>query len=291
MSSTVILILGHVYDPGTRTLFEDLDQQCGRQFDVRFLADNTRGTFDRSRTDPRFATFKIGDLEALGYPGKSRLRYEADSLAKRRDRNMMMGNTELPVLWFFGRSPGYTNYWIIEYDVRYTGSWLDFFSYFADNDADLLGTSLVRYGQRPDWGWWESMDLKDSTILKENFVRGFFPVYRLSNRALARLHDYYRGGSKGHYECLVPTVLEHAGLAIEDIGGSGSFVRPENRNRFYRNSPLNHGLAPGTFVFRPIMARPGSEADMLWHPVKHRPYWKTAMTRARRRLGKLIPRA
>jgi hypothetical protein len=60
-----------------------------------------------------------------------------------------------------------------------------------------------------------------------------------------------------------------------DIGGDGEFVRPLNRNRFYRNTPSRGSLMPGTFVFRPVMDSPGN-GQHAWHPVKRRPFWQVA---------------
>jgi hypothetical protein len=67
---------------------------------------------------------------------------------------------------------------------------------------------------------------------------------------------------------LLPSVVERAGLRIEDFGGEGEFVPPGNENRFYCNDRFSSRLSPGTFVYRPVMTAAGSEPARLWHPVK-----------------------
>lgn len=221
----------------------------------------------------------------MGYPGKSAGNILdtgnlTDSYHKRF--HFQPDNVELPVLLFHKAHPEYAYIWTIEYDVRFTGNWDRLFGHFEASDADLLGTTLTYYDEIPAWHHWPSLDVTWKDIHPESYLRGFFPIYRLSHRALRQLDSDYRDGVSGHFECLIPTLLRHAALKIEDIGGDGPFVKPENRNRFYRNTPLRGPLSPGTFVYRPVMHRPGKERNMLWHPVKRVPTWKVGMDRMRR---------
>lgn len=284
---TAILLLTHLQEKSIVAQFSKILRDCTGHFDVFLLCDNTSRKFDRYRGDTRFFLFDASQLAELGYPGKSTIENLHGPLQSDRHHqrfNFDPGNVELPLLRFFKDYPGYDHYWTVEYDVRFTGSWDAFFSSFAASSADLLGTTLTRYDRAPDWHHWPSLDLAGRPIGKERYLRGFFPIYRLSRRALAQLDSDYRTGVKGHFECLVPTLLNHAGMSVEDIGGNGEFVRPGNRNRFYRNTPSHGSLNPGTFVFRPAMDRPGDEPDMLWHPVRHGPLWRTALRRMKQTL-------
>jgi hypothetical protein len=262
-------------------------RECSRDFDAFILCDNTNHIFDRYRADEKYFLFDLNTLMKLGYPGKTAADNLLGSLQSdhfHQRFNFNPGNVELPVPRFFKERSHYDYYWIVEYDVRFSGSWNAFFSAFAGNRSDLLGTTLTRYEKLPDWFHWQSLDLANRPVGKDRYLRGFFPIYRLSRRALAQLDSDYCEGVKGHFECLVPTLLDQAGMTIEDIGGDGDFVRPGNRNRFYRNTPTCHTLMPGTFVFRPTMDRPGDEPNTLWHPVKHSPFWRIALRRLKRAL-------
>lgn len=241
--------------------------------DIYFLGDNSNSAFAKKKVGPNYSLFTSEKLQQLGYPRKTGARYSEEKRCQNphhKNFNMPPGNGDLPVMNFYRSHPDYDYYWVVEYDVRFSGHWNDFFSAFAVSSSDLLCTTLARYAETPDWYHWNSLDIPAQQIDRKNFIRGFFPVCRFSNRALARLHEDYSVGANGHQECLMPTLLYHAGLTLEDIGGSGEFVRPGNENRFYRNTPAADDLSPGSFVFRPVMHKPGKEPNMLWHPVKSR---------------------
>ena len=273
-NNIVILILSHVYNKHVKKLFDQIKNQCRDKYDINFLCDNSRGIFDDIPKNDDFFLFTVSDLDALGYPRDTSVAYAATEKQDNpyhQDFNFVPGNTILPPMTFFRRFPDYDHYWIVEYDVRFSSDWSGFFGHFATSDADLLGTTLLRHEQTPNWYHWPSLDLKDDAADTAQWLRGFFPVYRLSRRAFAQLDQDLHRGNKGHYECLVPTLLHQAGMRIEDIGGDGEFVQPHNINRFYRNTPAVGSLAPGTFVFRPAMQRAGAEPGKLWHPVKPQP--------------------
>lgn len=50
--------------------------------------------------------------------------------------------------------PNYTNYWFIEYDVRFTGSIRHLMEAHEKYDELLLGTLTKTYLQEPGWWWW-----------------------------------------------------------------------------------------------------------------------------------------
>lgn len=280
-ANTAVLILSHVTNRQVEEHFAQVRSECGGTYDVIALCDNTSGVFDGKKADSGYFLFSIGQLAGLRYPGKAPTYTEQmrQSNPYHKDFNFRPGSIELPVLQFFQSHPEYDHYWVVEYDVRYTGSWLDLFSHFADCDADLLGTTLTRYAAIPNWYHWNGLRLLDKPIGKDGYIRGFFPIYRISRRGLELLDRDYRAGVEGHFECLGPTLLHNAGLKIEDIGSDGEFVQRRNINRFYANTPTRKTLWPGTFVFRPAMRRPGKTPNMLWHPVKEVPAWRAVWDR------------
>lgn len=179
------------------------------------------------------------------------------------------GNSETAFLMFYDDYPHYDYYWFIEYDVAYSGSWHNFFDFFTKNQSDLLTTTLCYFNQIPSWGLWKTLASPKNVIIDEkNKVRAFMPICRLSNYALQEIKEGYAQGWKGHSECVLPTLVKHSNLVIEDIGGNGEFVKSSNINQFYSNTILNEDLSPGTFKFRPILYQPGNEPNKLWHPVK-----------------------
>ncbi len=180
------------------------------------------------------------------------------------------GHTDLIALHFFNAHPTYDRYWFLEYDVRFSGPWGDFFAYFEPDDADLLSSSIRRASTHPNWMHWPTLHAPASagTLSDADRICNFMPITRISRRGLEAIDAAYRAGWGGHCEVTWPTILHRAGLTLADYGGDGEFVRPGNRNRFYTNTPLNEDLRPGSLVFRPARALPGFRRNRLWHPVK-----------------------
>jgi hypothetical protein len=180
------------------------------------------------------------------------------------------GHTDLCALHLFQQQPQFDRYWFVEYDVRFSGRWKDFFSAFDGDQADLLTTTLRRATADPDWMHWPTLWPPRSVgqLGAKDRICGFMPIFRVSRRGMETIDRAYRDGWTGHCEATWPTILNHAGLRIQDIGGEGEFVAPGNRNRFYTNTLGDKELAPGSMVFRPARLRPGRQRNHLWHPVK-----------------------
>lgn len=268
---SVVLLMTHVLNKHVLRLYETLFEDYGDFADVLILADNSRGYFNTHDSDPRFYLFDVSDIEDLNYPGQQSLSTRNANDWSDRDHanyNFFPGNWHLPPIVFANANPDYEYYWVVEYDVWFSGNWSQLFSYFENNDADLLTTTLVRRPELADWHLWEGVEIPGKSLETRDYIRAFFPICRLSRRAVQQLDADYRQGVRGHHEGVIATLLNAAGMRLEDIGGEGEFVDPANVNRFYWNRRLRWELSPGTFVYRPVLERPGREPNMLWHPVK-----------------------
>jgi hypothetical protein len=254
-SPAVILFMTHFIDGTIIDQYRKLRREAGPGHDVVLLYNTTERLSGQVPDDVHVVTFEERDLRKLPYSG--------------RKRSISSYNIELFVLNFWCRFPQYEHYWVMEYDVRFSGDWGLVFQAFQGNEADLLSTTIYRYEYNPDWANWPSLSPPSGVVLRtDQKIASFLPFYRISAKALATLHAAYIEGWSGHCECTVPTILGLAGHTIEDIGGDGDFVNPANINRFYRNTPKTRTKGPGTMVFRPVREVAGEEPDMLWHPVK-----------------------
>jgi hypothetical protein len=165
--------------------------------------------------------------------------------------------------------------WVCEYDVDYSGRWDALFAEVADNPADVLTTTLMYRHEQPTWPWWRSADAPPG-VPEERWVRSLNPLLRVTRPVL----DAYATAVadprwQGHYEFILPTVAQEAGLHVEDLGGEGSFV-PPGRERSVYVGKSRQGPPPDlTFGFRPVRhdyfhEKPDSFplAGKLYHPVK-----------------------
>ena len=213
-----------------------------------------------------FFLFNHEQLLALAFPTK----------CARQGWQLNPGNADLIPLLFMARHPAYDPVWGIEYDVHFEGAWRRLFDHFRGSDADLLATTIHRQVETPQKVLtppFRSPEFADWP--EDERIRAFLPIYGLSRRGAAAIEKAYRAGAGGHYELTWATILHHAGLVLEDIGGNGEWVRPENVNRFYFNTKHTYSMSPGTFVFRPNLSRVMRRPNTLWHPVKpaRAPVW------------------
>lgn len=170
---------------------------------------------------------------------------------------LVPGSNHFPLLKFFKENQCYDYYWLVEDDVRFSGDWKDFFDCFASSTSDFLSSVIETKAENPTWYWWTSLKTGNEVIAEEKLLKSFNPIYRLSSQALVCIDAHLRIGWMGHYEVLLPTLLYNKGFLLEDFGGEGTFVRPENNAKFYDDTSMR--IAP---------VLPDDRKNYLFHPVK-----------------------
>lgn len=180
------------------------------------------------------------------------------------------GHVQFSLLRYFEQHPGFDWYWFVEDDVAYTGRWDDFFNAFKGDESDLLTCHIRPYASEPDWYWWRTLQApSDCTVVSEP-LRALLVVARYSRKALETLSRYCRAGWRGHSEVLSPTVIDHAGLTISDIGGDGPFTPHGRKGKYYSSySDVAGSLKHiGSLRYRPAQTSAGIRPRRLYHPVK-----------------------
>ena len=255
-----VALVTHVWTPFIQGVFDRLKREAPEGYDIRFLL--SAPTRDcPAELDDVLVHVSRDDLFRLPYPVKC------------EPKNWVIdGNLDLVFLEFRRRLPEYDKYWFIEYDVHFEGHWQRLFNHFHDSSAGVLATTLAYCKTLPgklELLWYPLLALPDGIgWTSDDLIKGFLPICRISGEVLELLDRGYRAGLGGHYELIVPTVAEQAGLGVEDIGGDGPYVREGNRNRFYFSNGATYTHSPGNFVFRPNITRVLPRQNTLWHPVK-----------------------
>lgn len=268
MKKTAVVLLTHFLDRSIFDMFYRLRTEAPEGYDI-FLALNLGD--ETIRTPPEAAPIadalflcNIAKLLALSYPEKCKAEGWSGNDWK------SVENVDTILLSFYRAHPGYAFYWGIEYDVHYQGEWGFLFRRFEASKADLLGTMLDKASKTPKKILMPPFrDADGNPPEYSDAVVGFYPLHRLSNRMLRTIDACYRQGWNGHYEFTWGTMAKRHGMEIEDIGGSGPYVKSHNRNVFYFNTIGRWDMSPGTFVFRPAFTTmPPKRENTLWHPVK-----------------------
>lgn len=173
--------------------------------------------------------------------------------------SLVPGNNHFPVLQFYLENPSYSYYWCIEDDVNFSGNWNDFFGSFSrELKYDFISSHIRSYTDHPVWHWWQTLETPGKTILKEQLMLSFNPVYRISNSAISFINQCLRRkGWKGHHEVLFPTLLKDAGYHIADFGTEGD-----------QSIPRFSFCTLRSMRWRPVYFVTGNQQDLLYHPVK-----------------------
>jgi len=170
---------------------------------------------------------------------------------------------------------GYDRFWLVEYDVDFSGDWRDFFAEAATFSGDLLATRVRRRSDDPRYGHLGYFRMPEPAV--EDPVIALFPISRLTRKLLESYRAELAARDwQGHFEIVLPSVAAYLGLAIEEIGGDGPFTPPERRNRFYRGPFDLMSTYETTFNYRPVQSfhyfgeapQNFREPNQLYHPVK-----------------------
>jgi len=281
-STTALLFQTHFFDRWCERAFRALASACPEHFRPVVLIHLAPG----APLPPRLArvphhVVRTDELRTPEYPAKS----------GGEDWDLWRGgHTDLILLHFYRARPEHARYWVVEYDVRYTGDWSRFFATFEEEPADFLGPGIIDRADDPDWYNWPSIN-GPARVPDAEQLRSFLPVFRASAALMRAVDGAYRAGWSGHCEGMWPTLARFNGLLVADLGGDGPYTPARYRNRFYSSTPAALYLAPGTLVFKPVLYRPGRRRDMLWHPVKPF-FWRSEMREGlrdmRRRAGIVV---
>jgi hypothetical protein len=250
---SLIIYRTHFWDAACAREFARLQNALSDQYDLvvaGFIADPAQ--VPEVPDIPCFFS-NMDDLARLGYPGLAALK-----------------PIHIDMFRIFRAYPDYRHYWMIEFDVRYTGDWAVLMRELSESPADVLGTVVQSRAEHPQWGHWKSFCPAAAVLPDEQYVKIFTPMTRLSNAAMRVIDAAYQAGWTGHFEVLWPTAAAAAGLLVEDIGGKGRFTPRSRYGRHYTTSAFHIYLTPGSFAFRPPIPESyvSQRPPALWHPVK-----------------------
>lgn len=267
INRTAILFLSHLADRVTLRRFQELADQAPEKYDTYWIHDGDHGNLPLAVDAEESYSFGIDDANALGHPHEY--------------RDFISGNAHVPVILFAIDNPEYDRFWVIEYDVVFTGCWSTFFKRTEVDTSNVLTSSIRGAEDQPDWPHWKTFQHPSNKTSEYELLASFNPIYRISRYALEYIHQAQMDGWMGDYEVLIPTLLHHNGISISDFSKSSDFGSKEIDDALC--------IRDVTHRYRPPMCTSGKLSEMIYHPVKP-PYWYylTAKRRIRNQLKRLV---
>lgn len=199
------------------------------------------------------------------------------------------------------RLAGYDRCWVLEYDVDFSGHWADFFRPAVGFGGDLLAAMIRPRSEHPTWENW--VTFRQPAGAPADALICFGPIIRLSRRLItaygAALKD---PGWRGHFEALLPSVAQAAGLDVADVGGEGRFTPAGRQGHFYHGRWPDLDVPLSTHGFRPVRGLSYYEqapdsfplANRIYHPIKtDLPGWRRfrhRLSRGKRAVFDLLSR-
>lgn len=123
--------------------------------------------------------------------------------------------------------------WVSDERVYWDGLENEFKRDFLSCDTDFLGTAVRSYAEDRSWYWWPHLKPPVAFDPHTHGVAALLPLVRFSRRAAEVIVKGIDSGWQGHPEAVIPTLVNIAGMKIEDIGGIGSFTPTARKNQWY----------------------------------------------------------
>ena len=125
----------HVAKPGAQLAFSKLNVEVGSRFDLKLLVDVTQAHIPTALfgMEPLCFNLKETNQEHV-YVQK----------CAQHPGTLWPRNIDLPLLWFFNSNNAqYRYYWVMEYDVRFTGNWNYFFRCIRTKCVRPAGNNII----------------------------------------------------------------------------------------------------------------------------------------------------
>lgn len=261
------VFLTHIWSPSISTHFARLKREAGSVLDV-FLAYQQRDEAAEVPSGMRpDLVVRMAD-SAAHFP----LRYQ-----EYLQRPNPWGYVDLGWITAFldPSLAAYDRFWLVEYDVDFSGDWANFFGAAAAYEGDLL-TSRIRPLSADPAFYFAPIYRQPGTAPADPLI-AFMPISRLSRRLI----EHYRKsllqpGWHGHFEMVLPSLARADGYSLAEIGGYDAFTPPERRGLHYDGTYQDlHGTRT-THAYRPPRAfsyfakSPGKfgQRDRIYHPIK-----------------------
>lgn len=170
---------------------------------------------------------------------------------------------------------GYDRFWLVEYDVDFSGNWADFFRPAESYEGDLLTTRIHPLSAEPTF-FFAPIYQQPARAIEDPLIV-FMPISRLSRRLLEHYREtLLQPGWHGHFEMLLPSMARADGFSIAEIGGNDTHTPPERWGLHYDGTHFDMHTIGTTHAYRPprgfryFVKAPHQfrQKNRVYHPIK-----------------------
>jgi uncharacterized protein YlbG (UPF0298 family) len=136
--------------------------------------------------------------------------------------------------WF----SSYDYYWIVEYDVYFSGNWNYFFNVVDKYKEDFVGSAFTMYKDDVVPHSYSNNIIFESNNLHKR-IKSCISIYRISNKALKCISDYgdidfnNKNDVRNYlYEIYIPTILYNNGYSILSLNSEKIIIKDERYDAF-----------------------------------------------------------
>ena len=184
------------------------------------------------------------------------------------DGHIVPGCSHYP-LTLFSRSHHYDYYWLVEYDVEFSGDWSNIIALPMRETFAFAASHFRSYSEDPNWYWWHSFQFPILDRMRVDYIKylwtSFNPIFCVSSKALKWIDFSQRMGCRGHNEVLLINLIKRRFWKTVDL--------------FERGYISKSGLTPdlpletlSTLRWRPSISadeyKDRLQPNMLYHPIK-----------------------
>lgn len=195
--------------------------------DIEYLADNTNGLLQPTKPSLLYTESDIRKTYGFKEEVSKNHFWNAHG-----NRNIIWFYAHFRMVYYYSLNPSYDYYWFYDDDVV-AKDWDLFHKAFENNDADFLANYVFKeksVNSQPKVpnvndemasgnGWFDRFPGEGDILPQDttDMFGSFFPVVRLSNRALNKLNNLLLDGVHGYSEGFVPTILNYFGYSLDTI--------------------------------------------------------------------------
>ena len=206
---------------GTFNAYDKHWQQAG--IDFEYLTDVTKNKLDIGL---QYTEQDVRD--ALNFTGEVSKTHFWNPMG---NRNIIWFYAHFRMLYYYIYNSSYDYYWFFDDDVT-VADWDTFFKSFENNESDFISyycfkeekvNSQINIPIIDDNSYTGNLWFNrfpghlDRVPDTKDYFGSFFPIVRLSNKALAKLYDINKKGLYGYSEGWVPTILNYNGFTLDTI--------------------------------------------------------------------------